>query len=396
MPDIEIKPTKTGKDNLNSDFGSLDIPSYYHDIPAQKTYDKYDNDYSGEFKNIQHINSRPNTTYLLNLADISTPETTYYLQGSYDVNYPDNCVKSSNKILKPYINSDNIVSFWNKECITSSNFEKAFINGKKYRFFIFHENSHGNVRRITVGITYDKIWETFKDMRSYQRVWGLFDSCHDGSMIVTNNVKPKKFLFSNNIIDKSLVSNSIIENQSISENNLNNDTGILNYIESKLKRRAELFNYITHNQTTTENTQSTKNTSTAFDLRMILWSATGSNSYGWYNPGSNTIFLKAIDKTLNKDIYWNINNKKYTYIKIRYGWSESTDGSYWDDSTKKVNDKYEGEQVFFKVMQNGTCDYRYRKEEKDFKYDPLVKLVCIPQCKIYPANDSFETNIIFY
>ena len=57
----------------------------------KKKYSDHDSDYSGNFTEIQKINNRPEVTWMLNLADVSTPETTYYLIGSYDKDYPNNC-----------------------------------------------------------------------------------------------------------------------------------------------------------------------------------------------------------------------------------------------------------------------------------------------------------------
>lgn len=394
IPELEIKPAKTGKDNLNTNFGTWDFPPYYHDITAKKTYEDYDNDYSGEFKNIEHGNHRPNVSYLLNLADISTPETTYYLQGAYDDNGVKHYspVKQADEVLRPIIekNCDNIVSLWDYDC-RDGKFTKAFQDGKKYRFFIFHEQSHGNNGYITIdsGFTNNTAWNVFKDMRSYQRVWGLFDSCHDGSMIAHPGIQHKSFSFANHINDKQLTLSSI-------NKNINNDPGILNYIINKLNRRAELFNYFTKNNKNNKNNILFKSTvpqpTAAIDVRMILQSATGPNSYSWYNPTSSTFFLKAINSALNTN-YWNIDNKNYIYVSTRYGWSQSSDDSYWDEKDSLIS-KYKGQYVIFQIMK--CLSPKDRRGSPGYGKEPPIKMIHIPQCKIYPTNDSFETNIVFY
>ena len=128
---------------------------------------------------------------MLNLADVSTPETTYYLIGSYDMNYPNNCTWHADSLLTDYVNSDNKVWTKNTECARGK-FKKLYEKGKKYRFFVFYEFSHGSYQSVSIceGFSYEYIWDHFKNLATTQRVWGIFDSCHSGSMIVKSGVTP--------------------------------------------------------------------------------------------------------------------------------------------------------------------------------------------------------------
>lgn len=83
-PDQETAPEKSGKDGLDKSVLSIGVPPYWEDPTEKKTYDKWDPGYTGEFGGVPKIGSRPEVTWMLNLADVSTPETTYYLIGSYD------------------------------------------------------------------------------------------------------------------------------------------------------------------------------------------------------------------------------------------------------------------------------------------------------------------------
>ena len=74
---------------------------------------------------------------MLNLADVSTPETTYYLIGSYDMNYPNNCAWHADSLLTDYVNSDNKVWTKNTEC-ANGKFKELYEKGKKYRFFVLY------------------------------------------------------------------------------------------------------------------------------------------------------------------------------------------------------------------------------------------------------------------
>lgn len=143
-PDSEIKPDKTGSGNLDTSITSIDLPAYWEDPPAKKTYANYDSGYNGGFAGIPKISARPDVTWVLNLADVSTPETTYLLVGSYDMNYPDNCPWSISLVFPKYtINCDQYKLLKNGECLNGG-FTNAFKTGLKYRFFIFFEFSHGN------------------------------------------------------------------------------------------------------------------------------------------------------------------------------------------------------------------------------------------------------------
>lgn len=143
-PDSEIKPDKAGSGNLDTSITSIDLPAYWEDPPAKKTYANYDSGYNGGFAGIPKISARPDVTWVLNLADVSTPETTYLLVGSYDMNYPDNCPWSISLVFPKYTtNCDQYKLLKNGECLNGG-FTNAFKTGLKYRFFIFFEFSHGN------------------------------------------------------------------------------------------------------------------------------------------------------------------------------------------------------------------------------------------------------------
>ena len=164
-PDQEVKPDKSGQANLYSGITSIGIPPYWEDPTAKKKYIDYDSNYSGNFAGIQKINNRPEVTWMLNLADVSTPETTYYLIGSYDSNNPDNCVWHADSLLTDYVNSDNKVWTKNTECYKGK-FKELYEKGKKYRFFIFYEMSHGNHQYISIctDFSYAYIWDHFTNL----------------------------------------------------------------------------------------------------------------------------------------------------------------------------------------------------------------------------------------
>ena len=190
-PDQEVKPDKSGSENLDSGITSIGVPPYWEDPTAKKKYADYDSDYSGNFAGIRKINNRPEVTWMLNLADVSTPETTYYLIGSYDFKHPDDCVWHVDSLLTDYVNSDNKVWTKNTEC-ANGKFKELYEKGKKYRFFVFYEMSHGGNQSVSIcsGFTYAYVWDHFTSLATTQRVWGIFDSCHSGSMIVKSGVTP--------------------------------------------------------------------------------------------------------------------------------------------------------------------------------------------------------------
>lgn len=80
--------------------------------------------------------------------------------------------------------------------------------------------------------------------------------------------------------------------------------GIFGYLDRKFSRRKALLSTVTNRQTTL--------TATNNEPRLTLWSSTGTNSYGWYWPGSSTNFTVGIARAFN-EIYWNAGSNKYSY-----------------------------------------------------------------------------------
>lgn len=77
---------------------------------------------------------------------VSTPETTLVLAGCYDKNYPTNGPHSA---VDGFINcvekfSDKVVSLYDTNCYKK--YKGEFLKGKKFRYFIFYEFSHGNTK----------------------------------------------------------------------------------------------------------------------------------------------------------------------------------------------------------------------------------------------------------
>lgn len=224
-PDQETKPAST---TLNDSIKTAGPPPYFENPSAKTEYGGYDPGRTGEFTGISKISNRTGATYLLNLADVMTPETTYMLIGSYDSNNPDNCPKDILNSLHEYmkLRCNRIECIWNRDCLNGG-YKNLFFEGKKYRFFIFYEFSHGNNKSISIGISYNEIWNTFKAMRSYQRIWGIFDSCHSGSMIEHDGVTYQPLAAAQ---------------QPKSENALQgNGLKIIEYLEAKFERRSILM-----------------------------------------------------------------------------------------------------------------------------------------------------------
>lgn len=359
-PDSEIKPDKTGKGNLSADITQIDFPAYWEDPTQQKTYEGYDPGWTGDFSGIPAINNRPGAGWALNLADISTPETTYLLVGSYDMNFPENCPWEITSIFPKHMtNCDQYTLLKNQECI-NGNYTKYFTQGLKYRFFVFYEFSHGNSKVITIDpgkFTYSKIWDSFKNLNPSQRVWGIFDSCHSGSMI------------KNDAVPLSSKSPPMRADGSTAPSETEN-MPILQYIEQKFQRRAELMSAITGRQVTAAAA------ATKYNPRLILWSCTGAGSNGWYIHGTTSIFQTALKEALvterntkkknpkpTSSEWWEStkwweslvgkSGKIYLYKNLRYGWAGAKDGT---SDYSKENAGKEGAQAFRNVQALGCYD----------------------------------------
>ena len=198
---------------------------------------------------------------------ISTPDTTFVLVGGYDERNPDHppmqAIDGMYSILSQY--SDHNVKITGRACLAGG-YKNHFFEGKKYRYFIFFEFSHGAPKIITIGISYNEIWNTFKEMSSRQRIFGIFDSCDSGSMIVQASRK---------MLLKS------------SEDKLD----VVSYIIQKFERRDQLL-------------RSMFNISAAdvgVNPKMILYSSTTAENYGWYSPMSDTLYGKAFRNTYDKN-----------------------------------------------------------------------------------------------
>lgn len=185
-PDPESKATGA----LNTEINSIEMPPFYENPTANgMKYENYDTGRNGDFNGIPRMDCRNNNApYLLNLADISTPETTYCLIAAYDSDHKESCSRTVDQVFAPYMEKrcDNVVKIWNTEA--HDKFKAEFEKGLKYRYFVFYEFSHGSraddgVGSIGIGISYADIWNTFSSFNCYQKVWGLFDSCFSGNMI---------------------------------------------------------------------------------------------------------------------------------------------------------------------------------------------------------------------
>ena len=242
--------------------------------------------------------------------------------------------------------------------------QKTVRKRKKYRFFVFYEFSHGGHQSISIcdGFTYAYIWDHFKSLATTQRVWGIFDSCHSGSMIVKSGVTPHS---------------AATQFAAVKSENLTNQKelpeGIFGYLDRKFSRRKALLSTAANRQTTLAAANNSP--------RLTLWSSTGTNSYGWYNWGSSTNLTEGIARAFAAT-YWDAGSRKYPYRQIRYGWAGAKDNT--PDYTY-ANGGQTGEQAFKKVQNEG---------KEQYKNDTLN--TCVPQCRNYPQQASPETTILFY
>ena len=210
------------------------------------------------------------------------------------MNYPNNCPWHADSLLTNYVNSDNKVWTKNTECYNGK-FKELYEKGTKYRFFVFYEMSHGNTQRISIctDFNYKNIWDHFTGLATTQRVWGVFDSCHSGSMIVKSGVTPH-----------SAATQFAAAKSENRTNQKEQPEGIFGYLDRKFSRRKALLSTVANRQTTLATTNN--------NPRLTLWSSTGTSSYGWYSPGSSTNLTKGIAKAFNAT-YWDAGSRKYLY-----------------------------------------------------------------------------------
>ena len=342
QPDAEVPPEST---SLNTGICSvMDTPPYYSDPDTGKKFSDFSGT-DGKFSGCEK------TQRALQLADVYTPETTYVLVGAYDErnpsDYPKDVSNSIVPLLKPY--GGVFAETYNSEC-KGGKFKSLFFEGKKYRYFIFYEFSHGNHQLITVGISYSEIWDTFKSMTSKQRVFGMYDSCDSGSMIVGAGMTSAGG--SPTESRPGGMRPTYIES-------IRGD-GLMSYLRAKFDRRAQLMEAVTGGAVTAAEVAQN------VDARMILWSSTEDYHYGWYQPTSGTVFIDAIKSALN------------TVKDKRFGWG-----------TGKTGNDGEGEGAFREVQ---LCGWYHKGAGNDDE--------CVPQCAFYPDGDhganSFAKNRIFY
>jgi len=335
-PDPETVPTSTTpKNDIITAIAAMDgiQPPYYENPSTLSGFYDYGGD--SDFSGIETKNKREDgSNALLDLTNVSTPETTYFLYGSYDKKHPTNAVKQSDSVLRPRIERycDNIKSIWNRDCINNDGFKNLFFDGKKYRYFIFYEHSHGNDKKITIGISYAEIWNMFSELSSSQRVWGMFDSCKSGSMIEPASLA--------------------------APSPSGREENIIEYLDRKFKDRSEKL--------AAKYGITAAAAAAAYNPKMALWSASQASNNTIYTAGKSTEFLNGFSDAM-QETRW---KTPYKYSDIRYGNSS-------EQAFKEITAK--NPQRGSAVVDGKTQDITW-----------------VPQCKNFPdENKSFKTNIIF-
>lgn len=119
----------------------------------------------------------------------------------------------------------------------------------------------------------------FSSMTSHQRIYGIFDSCHSGSMLQTSS-DPSK-------------SNTTI------------DTDILSYLKYKFERRDKLLTSLFGSAEAARTVKP----------KMILQSPTSAENYSYYYRGRNSCFMEPYEETYTKnknvrfDEFWKLIHK---------------------------------------------------------------------------------------
>lgn len=126
---------------------------------------------------------------------ISTPETTYIIFVGYDMESDKSPAAVKTKLYPLFTAYSDHAFFYDQNEIGTSgkHFQNGLNQGANYRFLIFFEFSHGSTGSVTVdgGFGNKQTWDIFKKFTNRQRVFGIWDSCHSGSMLNYANSQSK-------------------------------------------------------------------------------------------------------------------------------------------------------------------------------------------------------------
>lgn len=186
---------------------------------------------------------------------VATPDTTYLLICSYDEKLATDPVQVETKLF-PIFKQFSDHAFFYKRCHKgNAHFVSGLTEGIKYRYLIFFEFSHGSPNHISIdgGVSHSTLWSTLKPAKG--RIFGMFDSCESGSMIVKAGKAAEA-----------------------GQGNLD----VAGYLVQKFSRRRQLMSSLFQASTAD------------VDPYILMWSSTTATNVGWYTEEVSTLFQKAI------------------------------------------------------------------------------------------------------
>lgn len=120
---------------------------------------------------------------------VATPGTTYLLMCTYDKDYSIDPVQIKTELFPIFKEFSDHAFFYDRCNSSNKHFVSGLSEGIKYRYLIFFEFSHGQIQYISIdgGVSHATLWSTLKPAKG--RIFGMFDSCESGSMIVKSSSK---------------------------------------------------------------------------------------------------------------------------------------------------------------------------------------------------------------
>lgn len=237
---------------------------------------------------------------------VATPDTTYVLVCGYDMKYSTDPVEVETKLF-PIFQKFSDHAFYYDRCNSGNKkFLPGIAEGLKYRYLIFFEFSHGGSGSITIdgGVSKTAMWEALAPAKN--RIFGMFDSCHSGSMF------------------KAASEGSGSEDD---------DFDMAEYLVGKFERRKFLMSRLFGASTA------------SVDPYMLMWSSTKANTYGWYYPQTATFFQRAICQAYGEMPYSRF-AEIFPYVQ-KYGDKyDSEHGDYSTPQCKTYNVDFTKNKVF--------------------------------------------------